>query len=92
MRYRIAKEDLKRSDRIKYDAQLDTLERVECTTTDVLKDLGMINPFEFSFEEDEEEFFVRQFEFPGSNGVETRLLLVLAMDVPEHLAEKWLAT
>ena len=92
MPYRIAQEDLERGDRIEYDAQLDTLERVESTMADVFKDLGVINSCEFSFEEDEEEFLVRQFDFPGSNGVETRFLVVSATDVPEHWAEKWLAT
>ena len=86
MRYRIAQEDLERGDRIEYDAQLDTLERVESTMADVLKDLGVINSFEFSFEEDGEEFLVRQFELQGSNGVETRLLVVSATDTPEHLS------
>ena len=69
MRYRIAQEDLERGDRIEYDAQLDTLERVESTMADLIRDLGGISSFEFSFEEDEEEFLVRQFDFPGSNGV-----------------------
>ena len=92
MPYRIAQEDLERGDRIEYDAQLDTLERVESTMADLIRDLGGISSFEFSFEEDEEEFLVRQFELQGSNGVETRLLVVSATDVPEHWAEKWLAT
>src|ERR1035438_4085242 len=54
---------------------------------DAFKDLGVINPFEFSIEEDGEEFLVRQFELQGSNGAETRLLVVSATDVPEHWAE-----
>ena len=92
MRYRITQEDLERGDRIEYDAQLDTLERVESTMADVFKDLGVINSFEFSFEEDGEEFLVRQFELQGSNEVETRILVISATDVPEHWAENWLAT
>ena len=91
MLYRIAQEDLERGGRIEYDVQLDTLERVESTSADVLKDLGVINSFEFSFDEDGEPFLVRQFELQGSNGVETRLLVVSATDAPEHWAEKWLA-
>jgi len=92
MRYRIAQEDLERGGRTEYDAELDRLERVELSMADVLKDLGVINSFEFSFEEDEEEFLVRQFELPESNGVETRLLVVSATDAPEHWAENWRAT
>ena len=92
MLYRIAQEDLERGGRIEYDVQLDTLERVESTMADVFKDLGVINSFEFSFDEDGEPFLVRQFELQGSNGVETRLLVVSATDTPEHWAEKWLAT
>jgi hypothetical protein len=92
MLYRIAQEDLERGGRIEYDAQLDTLERVESTMVDVLRDLGVINSFEFSFDEDGEPFLVRQFELQGNNGVETRLLVVSARDAPEHWAQKWLAT
>jgi hypothetical protein len=92
MPYRIAKEGLERGGRIEYDVQLDTLERVESTMADVLKDLGVINSLECSFEEDGGEFLVRQFELQGSNGVETRLLVVSVMDVPQYWAEKWLAT